>query len=431
MEIRDIPVGSIVPNPNNPRKEWEGIDDLARSIARFGLWQPLVVVEDGGAYRLLDGERRLRALKMRKVQTAACRVLTPMEASDESMMLMVGNSNRDELTEEEEARGVQQMMYLGVSAADAAVASGASVEDAEAMGTLVARLREREEKARAQNAVRNKPKWQMSFEDARAIEAVSDSEDDVAALLHAVENGDRAKFVCERDRIYARRHAAKRAEESFDAIEKAGAALVDWDEWREMEYGSDYTNWDGYKAIGKNGCGCDGFSASVDPSDGYTHWFCVKPENHKGQVEETDEQRADRERREAWEDAAAARREWLIDEISGIDGCARLNPWVQRHIVDAFAGRWEALALEGNPDGLPRDFRTTCLAIAFDGSSTSLSTLESGSIWNDAAMRRWLGMYDEFVRLGYVPSDIEADAARTSRDILERHEAGGGDGGGE
>ena len=55
MEIRDIPVRQIVPNPNNPREACEGIEELAESIARFGLWVPLTVVEDGDAFRLIDG----------------------------------------------------------------------------------------------------------------------------------------------------------------------------------------------------------------------------------------------------------------------------------------------------------------------------------------------------------------------------------------
>ena len=421
MEIRDIPVKKIVPNPNNPRKEWEGIDELALSIARFGLWVPLTVVEDGDAFRLLDGERRLRALKKRKVRTAACRVLTPMEASDESMMLMVGNSNRDELTDEEAARGVQQMMYLGVSAADAAVASGESVEDAEAMGTFVARLREREKKAEAASAVWSAPKWQLSFEDARMIDLVSDSDADVAALLHTAEHGDRRAFLGKYYEIKGRRDRDERIARALAEIEESGAILVDLEEFQEIGY-DDYTTRADGMSIGKRGCGCDGFSATVD-AQGYVTWFCVNPENHKDG--ESEEMRLARERRDAWDDARAAQREWLLDEISGIDGCARLNPWVQRYIVDAFAKRWEGLALEGNPDGLPRDFRTTCLAIAFNESSASLYTLENDSVWSDAGKRAWLEMYDEFTRLGYVPSDIEADMARTTRDTLDRREAAG------
>lgn len=423
MEIRDIPVERIVPNAGNPRREWEGIDELAASIGRFGLWTPLTVVEDGDVFRLLDGERRLRALKLRKVQTAACRVLSPMEASDESMMLMVGNSNRDELTDEEKARGVQQMMYLGVSDRDAYLASDASLEDVEAMGSLVDRLREREEKARAQNAVRNAPKWQMSFEDARMVAEFEDDDADVASMMHAAENGDHAEFVRRYNEIRSLRETQRRTEESAAAVEDSGAALVDWEEFREMRYGTDYTEWVRSQSVTKKGCGCDGFSAAIDPSDGRVRWFCAKPENHKGPAAETEEQRAARERREAWAEACDARRKWILGEVTGhIDGAGRFSVWVNRTLIDLFRGSIGDLF--DDDDAPPRDFRTACLAYAWSKSETNLYTIEDQGAYADEGKRRWIEMYDTLVRLGYTPSDIEVVKSCEARKILERHEAG-------
>jgi len=66
-----VEVNKIKPNPNQPRRDFdeESIADLARSVRRYGILQPLLVakIEDNSprgldvSYILLAGERRLRA----------------------------------------------------------------------------------------------------------------------------------------------------------------------------------------------------------------------------------------------------------------------------------------------------------------------------------------------------------------------------------
>lgn len=70
-----IEVEKIVPNPYQPRREFDphALKDLSESIRMYGLLQPLVVTrreiikEDGGLavqYELISGEQRLRASKL-------------------------------------------------------------------------------------------------------------------------------------------------------------------------------------------------------------------------------------------------------------------------------------------------------------------------------------------------------------------------------
>ena len=63
--INEISVDSIVPNPYQPRKEFdeEGIEELASSIKKHGLLQPIIVIRDQDRFILVAGERRLRAFK--------------------------------------------------------------------------------------------------------------------------------------------------------------------------------------------------------------------------------------------------------------------------------------------------------------------------------------------------------------------------------
>jgi ParB family chromosome partitioning protein len=64
--VRELPVEAIEPNPYQPRKSFdaERLNELAESIRRHGLLQPVVVIPNGDGWILVAGERRLRAHKM-------------------------------------------------------------------------------------------------------------------------------------------------------------------------------------------------------------------------------------------------------------------------------------------------------------------------------------------------------------------------------
>lgn len=64
--LLEIEISKIAKNPKQPRFEAEtcDIDELASSIGRHGLIQPIAVCENGdGTYTLIGGERRLLAAK--------------------------------------------------------------------------------------------------------------------------------------------------------------------------------------------------------------------------------------------------------------------------------------------------------------------------------------------------------------------------------
>lgn len=64
FEKRQVRLGDIRPNEQNPREDFGDIGALARSIEATGgePLNPPVVVADGNVYRIVDGERRYRAL---------------------------------------------------------------------------------------------------------------------------------------------------------------------------------------------------------------------------------------------------------------------------------------------------------------------------------------------------------------------------------
>ncbi|HMS91990.1 MAG TPA: ParB/RepB/Spo0J family partition protein [Candidatus Saccharibacteria bacterium] len=65
--VNEVPIENISTNPYQPRTEFEAeeLEQLADSIKKFGILQPLVVSSiNDWKYQLIAGERRLRAAKM-------------------------------------------------------------------------------------------------------------------------------------------------------------------------------------------------------------------------------------------------------------------------------------------------------------------------------------------------------------------------------
>ena len=64
-----LPVDSIQPNPYQPRTDFapEPLAELADSIRRHGILQPLTVRRTKTGWELVAGERRLRAADRRKI----------------------------------------------------------------------------------------------------------------------------------------------------------------------------------------------------------------------------------------------------------------------------------------------------------------------------------------------------------------------------
>lgn len=65
-ELRFIAVSAIVPNPDQPRRDFEqsALEELAESLKIHGVIQPIVVAAKGDKYQIVAGERRWRAAQI-------------------------------------------------------------------------------------------------------------------------------------------------------------------------------------------------------------------------------------------------------------------------------------------------------------------------------------------------------------------------------
>lgn len=123
-----LPVAQIRPNPSQPRKifEPESLRELAASIERYGILQPLTVRRQGGVYELVAGERRLRAAKLAGCSEVPCILLT-VDGEQSGMVALVENLQRRDLDYIEEAEGLSRLMRLyGLNQEQAAARVGKS-----------------------------------------------------------------------------------------------------------------------------------------------------------------------------------------------------------------------------------------------------------------------------------------------------------------
>ena len=111
--ILELSLKEIRPNPYQPRKSFdeESLLELAESIKKDGLLQPIIVTEDIDGYILIAGERRFRASKLAKLKTIRAIVLS----SDEQKMrqfALIENIQREDLNSIELADSYSELIKL-------------------------------------------------------------------------------------------------------------------------------------------------------------------------------------------------------------------------------------------------------------------------------------------------------------------------------
>jgi ParB family chromosome partitioning protein len=109
---QDISVDSIDGNPFQPRTTFDqqALEELASSIKKLGIVQPLTVRETtGGRFQLIAGERRLRAARLAGLSHVPAYIRT---ADDQAMLelALVENIQREDLDAVEVAISFQRLI---------------------------------------------------------------------------------------------------------------------------------------------------------------------------------------------------------------------------------------------------------------------------------------------------------------------------------
>ena len=106
----EIPLERIRPNPQQPRTNFDadGIAELAASVKRHGVLQPIVVSRDGDGYELIAGQRRVLAARVAGKTTIPAVVRD--DVRDRLELALVENLQRADLNAIETARAYKLLM---------------------------------------------------------------------------------------------------------------------------------------------------------------------------------------------------------------------------------------------------------------------------------------------------------------------------------
>lgn len=116
VTVEEIPLGQIRPNPKQPRDREsaafseESLQELASSIAEYGVLQPILVKRAGRQYQIIAGERRYRACLSLDLPTIPARLVEPETDEQELEISLVENLQRKDLDPLEEAEIYHQML---------------------------------------------------------------------------------------------------------------------------------------------------------------------------------------------------------------------------------------------------------------------------------------------------------------------------------
>ena len=106
-----IKLSSIEPNQGQPRKDFnqELISELADSIKKYGVLQPLLVQKKGDSYEIIAGERRWRAAREAGLKEVPV-VIKEYTRQQAMEIALVENIQRQDLNPIEEAQAYQQLI---------------------------------------------------------------------------------------------------------------------------------------------------------------------------------------------------------------------------------------------------------------------------------------------------------------------------------
>lgn len=312
----------ITQHPDNPRHDVGDVTDLAASIAEHGLLEPLVVIPTSdlptdvkgttktrsALYVLIAGHRRLAAARHAKVKTVPVLVrhdLTTREAQVAAMV--IENQHRADLSPLEEGEAYQLLLEITPKATQAQVAKTVGMPRQRVSARL--RLTKLSDKARAKihagQVTLDDALAAASFADDPAVAAKVEAALGTPSFPHRLEEACRERKFAQTFAQWCKDLRASDAtdvtdvavlDHAYDAMDKLSAipALrrrIGWIQYHEKPY-----QWERQHEAHKD---CPHHAYEIDDEHRDITFWCLDPSVHDEAVQETDEERAQREAREA------------------------------------------------------------------------------------------------------------------------------------
>ena len=110
-DIRQIPVASIEPHPDQPRRVFqeEALAELAQSIQVRGVIQPIIVRPHGHRFQVVAGERRWRAAQKARLHEIPA-IVRDFSESETLEIALIENIQREDLNAIEEAQAYRRLL---------------------------------------------------------------------------------------------------------------------------------------------------------------------------------------------------------------------------------------------------------------------------------------------------------------------------------
>ena len=110
-EVLELSISEVLPNPEQPRTDIneDQINELADSIKKVGVLQPILVRAHGAGYQIIAGERRWRAAQAAGLERVPVRVMA-ISDTEALALALIENLQRSDLNPVEEARGYRRLI---------------------------------------------------------------------------------------------------------------------------------------------------------------------------------------------------------------------------------------------------------------------------------------------------------------------------------
>lgn len=209
--LRHVEVHRLEANRRQPRKRFDedGLEELAASIKKTGILQPILVTREGDRYRIVAGERRVRAARLAGLKSVPVLVKEGLHDRDHLLLALVENLQRRDLTALEEAEAYRHLKEdFGLTQEEVAERVGkdrATVANAIRLLKLPASLRESLEEGL------------LSAGHARALLSLSSAADQEKLAKEIMKGGFSVRFAEARAASMQKGGAKKKKARAVDA----------------------------------------------------------------------------------------------------------------------------------------------------------------------------------------------------------------------
>lgn len=109
--LKNLNINEVEPNRLQPRKNFnqEALEELAESIKKYGVIQPIVVTKQEDYYEIIAGERRWRASKLAGL-TEIPVIIKENDQRKNKEIALIENIQREDLNAYEKALGIKNLM---------------------------------------------------------------------------------------------------------------------------------------------------------------------------------------------------------------------------------------------------------------------------------------------------------------------------------